>query len=548
MYYIWGYIVIILIASVLMTIQQQTNQGSFRVEHFTNDGIELTTKPLEVYFTNDLDRCDFPGSKTFSSDPTISNTEVDYNYDVKWYEKMYEYLKAYYGITYDDNSPTPEQNATLMELQSIIDNYKGHPGQHKTNCKVKVPNWVTFMPTTETILLGNIKNNATRGKPNSWAYIGHPQPNVNYLLPNGIDFVLDENKDDYYKIKLPDGTVYTRGAITEFSDKMITALYCDTVRQFNDFVIYFGLKIDPETNIVKFIKKNTEVDINNISDYDIVTFFAPFFSIENVTQRGKKEVVTKAAVKKPYRVTRIMKTLCGVLQKQLTNIEVTVMFEGTSEIKSIISNLTDSKYYAGGTDVIADTKRRLDAELNKLSREIGNLQIAYNDAVKEYDKLSTEINNLDKKINDEQLKINVSKRLKSRWWYSNWNTSMRDRVDVQEKSLQEKYDKLVQEKDTLSVTHKTKNGQVQISKDTLDDKNLEYSSLKRLRDNVDEYSKFMNEQLIRDIRNMLVNEKLRVDTSEQPVYISKKNPQKRVELPGLYWRHLSYDGNLYIVL
>lgn len=563
--YIWGYIVIILAASILMTVK--SSLAPLKIEHFqsnveTNE-VELETKPMEVYFTDDIERCDFPSSKYFTTDSTIANTEVDYSFDVKWYKRMFRYLKT----IYDDMLPywkepnscnvdekCKERAATLLQLRSIIDNYERFPGDHRTKCKVKVPGWVTFMPkrtdikTSEKILLGDITNNATRGPPNSWAFIGNTRPNIYYLTANGIEFALDKNKDDYYKITV-DGTTYTRGAIQEFSKNMINAIYCDAITDdYNDYVIYLGLQIDPETNIVNFIKNNKVVEIQDITDYDIVKFFVPFFQLEDVVDGGKVEYIERSAITKAYKVTRIVKSLCGVLKKKITDVDITVTFEGKSEIKSILTNLAESKYYSGGTETIAKTKIDLTAKLDQLTKDIDSaIKSYYNKLQLESDARNILQGDIDT-INNKTREIEVLKRLKTRWWFSTWSSDTQNSINKKLEARNTEYGKINNSISQSLTQYNTAKANTSAALTLWNQKVEEYNNTKKIRDNVDDYGRYMHAELIKDIRNMLVNQKMHVDTSTQPVYVSKKDSNKRVELPGLYWRHLSYDGNLYVVL
>lgn len=76
--------------------------------------------------------------------------------------------------------------------------------------------------------------------------------------------------------------------------------------------------------------------------------------------------------------------------------------------------------------------------------------------------------------------------------------------------------------------------------------------MQTVQQNLNYYAQYMNEQLLRDIRSMLVTNKLQVNLDADasrypPPYVNQKKDVV-VHYPRYYWKYVSYDGNLYVVL
>jgi hypothetical protein len=560
MHHFFGYLMIVLVATVMMTLKGY--DPYMKIEHFQSNeqgDIPLEAKPSEIYFTSDVKRCDFPSAFDFTTDNTIAHRKVDYTWNVKWYQKLYEYLRAVYGITYDGASPTPTQNATLLELQYIIDQYKNFPGPHKVGtCKVALPNWYTFMPyrtdikTSERILLGNIEQNSARGPPNSWAFIGHANPSIQTLAENGLEFELDPVKDDWWKLSTYDGKQYYRAAISEFSENMVTRTYCEEGEGYNQSSIALGFQIDPETKKVTFIKQSRPVEITDITDYDILTFFKPFFTDEQITNKGNKEYLSKISTTRAYKVTKLSKNLCDTISKSYTDIDVIIGFNDESTIKSIITSVADGVYFKGKTSDVAKMTADVTARFEQVKVDLATTKKNYDDAVTELASTEASLARYRDAYNATLGNLNAFKRIKGKWWFKTWTTNTRNNVENKINELQSQLRDNEKQHRSNWTNRNSARTKVNTTKNLYDQKKEEYNNTKRILDDLQYYSKYMNETLMKDIRTMLINNKLQVNTDADqtdypPPYFNKKT-YTTVYHPRHYWKHLSYDGNLYVVL
>jgi hypothetical protein len=265
-------------------------------------------------------------------------------------------------------NPTPRQNAILMQLQYVIDQYARFPFG-AGSCKVTIPTWGSVMlqrnsVADEKILMGNIENNAARGPPETWAFIAHPNPNVPVLSGGDILFAPDnDDSESYFKIRTSTGQEYTRAALKSFSPNVSRQLYCSETNDYNNYTIPFGLKIHPDTGRTVFIKGSREVDVSDITDTDIVVFFAPFFKDEYVQTTAGTENLYKVPYTRTYSVSRISQNPCGVLSRSFTPSQVSVTFNDVATVKSITTSMADGKYLKGNSDTLKVMSRNLDQEV-----------------------------------------------------------------------------------------------------------------------------------------------------------------------------------------
>jgi hypothetical protein len=546
---LFGYIVVIILCAIVATYIR----ASIHTEHFQSDEgvdgvddllpvqeLEVRT-PLDIYYTDDVKTCDTPGG-FYVGESKNDAYVIDYSFDVAWYKKLYDSIRGVVG----NYNPTPRQNAVLMQLQYVIDQYPRFPFG-SGSCKVTVPNWGSVMlqrnsvESDERILFGDIENNKERGTPQTWAFIAHPDPNVPSLSGGDILFATDgADNENYFKIRTSTGQEYTRAALKSFSADVARQLYCSETNEYNNYNIPFGIKIHPATGRAVFIKNSREVDVADVTDTDIIVFFAPFFKQEYIKNASGSEELYKVPFSQTYNVSRVIQTPCGVLLRKFTPSQVVVTFSDVAVVKTIATNMTDGKYLKGDSNTLKEKSSLLDKDIEEKRYKAQDLFERYKELQRKERDIKDNYDTVKRKYSDAYWEAIRYGNLARRRNWSRWTNRRleldairrRDEHAVELKNIKNSLDTKRSEVGTMHTSYK----------DTIGEIDALVATKKKLQEYVD----FMNDELIRDIRSMLVTNKL-VASSVQQVYV-RGSDGENIPLPPLYWRYLSYDGNLYVVL
>jgi hypothetical protein len=534
-----------------------------RIEHFgAPPPLKLDSKELAVYFTDDINECVASGVFYISTkDPKYKTKDyvIDYSYNVEWYKKLLQYHELMKG----GFNLTEAENDIILRLKYIIAQYDRFPGGPGT-CKVTIPRWRSIFAVpdnpadTDDVIFGDIEKNKPRGKPNSWAFMVHPNPNIALLEGNDVSFV-KTGSNDYYKISTgSDSTIMTRATLNNFKGDTVKKLYCSEVNDIKDDYIAFGLKINPYTRQVWFIKHNKTLSIQNIGQLtyaEILKFFTPFFPEESKDLKDNNEIIYKNATAVTKPVTRILKNLCGVEKKQVTTCTVTVTFTENPDIKSIPLNMSDGIYFFGKTTRVQESMVELDNIINRLRNEMkdladkmvnaqNQLKIALDDletfkrhygySIWRIEAYKNEMSDLIHKFRRREVSLSI--------FYQDMRRYIRERKDWIK--LSRKYRLDVENKTRV---YKQKIAEFNTAYELYSAKKQEFEHHEGLRRDVDALKQNMTNEFIKDVSRMIITGKL-VMVDNPNARIDKTPDNKSVMFPETYWQVLSHDGNLYVEL
>lgn len=550
-------IILFIVLAVVATIRESSSMMP-KVEHFENavSDIEVRT-PMDIYYTNDIKSCDTPGAYKIYDSPKYSDEEykIDYSFDVEWYRKLQEYHKLLKG----QYNATAEENEIILKLQYIIDQYEGFP-DGPGSCKITVPKWGVMMPANERIIFGrNLDNNKSRGSPSSWAFAVHENPNVAELKGEDISFATTNDKiNKYFKVTAADGKKYVRAVLNNFDPKTARKLYCSETRLYNDYRIVFGLKIDPVTKQVQFIKNNKEVRADDISDYDIIRFFVPFFTDQTTDIKDGQQHILVEPHARTFSITRILRNPCGALTKHMTPSKITINFNKSADVKRVPINMRDSRYFVGKTQDMNESRKEIDGNISRLRYEVDDTYskfesatIAEQDYAKDVERSKSayigtlaNIQDTTKQMNDVTEKISQAKD-----WPTQYSLIQKKKNLEQELAAMNTQLPLYE----LDLRNKTnaiseKRALTQSAAEMYNQKNADLDYYNRLKKEHSELGTFMQTELIKDIRALVATMSLTVVDDQNALKVRRTLDDKMIVFPDFYWRYLSYDGNLYVVL
>lgn len=557
------YITLLVMLIVLAVVATVTETNRIKVEHFELPPAKLSSNDLTINYTDDIYPCWLPGIFYISDDPQYKKDAyvIDYSFDVQWYKKLLDYHQTMKGANFN---PTETEGIIMQRLKEIIMEYDKFPFGPGT-CKITVPNWKSLytipenVQDTDLVLFGDIKRNIDRKSPDSWAFIAHQNPNIPLLDSKDISFAkYDNNGDSFYKINV-DGVEMTRASLNNFEGSTAKKLYCSEIRESNEDYIAFGLKINPFTRQVAFIKENKPLTIGEISRltvWEVVKFFAPFFPKESLNYENGNENVYKAPIPLTKPVTRITKSICGALKKKDTPSTITVTFTENAGVKSIPTNMTDGKYFFGVKKTVEENMKELDSIISRLNYDMDDkanrwkaAQEALTDAQNDLEKYKGHYGYATWKIkyafkDDVNNAVNRYRNREISW--RQLIREVRDLIkdNAEWKKRQAQY-KLDVESKTRKLTEKTNES------NTIEELYFavksEFEHHQRIRSQVQYIIEAMTDDFIKNVTRMVAWGKLVViDDPNAKVEATPDN--KSIIFPEMYWRYLSYDGNLYVEL
>ena len=537
---------IVLVAAIVLMLTtsidhfQTSPSETLEIDGLPVQKVEVKT-PLSIYYTDKVDQCDTPGA-FYIADIRDDAYKIDYSFDVTWYKKLYGNVVAAIG----GYNPTPQMNLILMQLQEVIDQYSKFPFG-PSSCKVTVPRWGNIMlkrddvNTDENIILGDISQNKARGPPSTWAFIGHPSPNIP-LLQNeeGITFSTD-GESNHFRIKsATDDQEYVRATLSNFGPNVARTLFCSESSEMSDSFITFGIKVDPNTGRAVFIKNNREADVRDITDLDIIMFFAPFFREERIDLTPQSEKLVKLPSTRMFTVMRLTKDPCGVVRKSMTPAQLFVTFNDVATLKNIANNVSDGRYLKGNSEKMKMTNENLDGTIAKAKEDMDTAYGVYvkarsdeevtrrtkDDAVQQYNSIYNTLRSI--------LMFRSAK-----WWA--FSNRSRERINQAVAHWEGRRSDKALEIRNYNLAVDQKRAILQSTYSAYIEKYNDFRYYTDIKSKIHGYIDFMNDELIRDIRTMLV-------TNRMQLYTTSPRRVGEVTIPDVYWRYLSHDGNLYIVL
>jgi hypothetical protein len=500
----------------------------------------LEAVPAQVYYTDKKRECDLPGA-FYIGDIVDDAYKIDLGYDVEYYKRLYEALNKKY--TTGNRNPTPQENDVLMQVDDLIKQYARFPGPHQIKCKIELPNWYTIRPkrkdfeNDEELILGDISQNASRGPPEHWAFIGRENVSPGMLDGNGLLYAKVENDnqedvDDYYYLEVS-GKKLARGAFPSFSEDIVKRLHCSEMPLLTDFVVTCGLRIDPKTNIVTFIRNNEPVAPETLSDVDIIKYFRPFFVEQQAVQTANNsETVFSFAETASKPIIRLIKDSCNAIVKELVPANVTITFSKQATLKTV-TNGDGNRFYKGTVTDLQANDRQLNTEVNKKQGILNNALTRYLSDWNRYRSNVNELHRLGALLKAITVGAWILERIgRAVRWLSR---SLRNRINDRIRSLNNQKVQVRARMNAVRHSIDATRASMQTSRNNYSAANSDLNYTLSIKNNVNEYIKFMNDELLKNIRNMLATDKL--------VLV----PDTTGLVPA-YWKYLSYDGNLYVML
>lgn len=292
---------------------------------------EMIRKPLTIYYTKHIDQCNSPGVY-YINDKKDETYRINFGFHVEYYRELYKHLREqFYGV---NTSPTPEENALLVGVQDIIEQYDRFVDDQKQACKYTIPNWYHFAPKSENLLLGEIQDNKTRGLSKHWALIGQTKDKDIQTLEGITQLKMRTEPHEGYYIKV-DGSndEHNLYSLDSYSKETVKNLYCTPNQSFQ---LRFGLVIEPRTLNTAFIMNGTKTESYNLSDEDVkyvLKLLNLAMSISGTDDEYQALINTSNKIE--TQVVRLQKNICDTVSRELSPIRCTVTFKDTSALRYI---------------------------------------------------------------------------------------------------------------------------------------------------------------------------------------------------------------------
>lgn len=492
----------------------------------------LKTQPLTIYYTKEINKCNAPGTY-FIGNIQDESYRINFAYDVSYYKALYKELqKKYTGV---NRSPTPQENAILIEIDDLIKEYDKFIDHGKIFCKHNIANLQHFASTTEDNLLGDIPQNKSRGSPEHWVLLGKKRnlPSMNYVGVRPVATVGDHPEPYYIQVNGKDD-LYSLNVLMDYSKETVKDMFCKENGRGIGYTMRSGICYNPNSKKLLFIKDSALVEASRLTDWDIIRYFRFLFRTQKVVDN---DASLESVVVKPESFTRqlvrLRKNICDTIQKELTPVNATLRFTDVAIIKEIQKSAANRYYQGTSKDM-----RSMDAELNK---DIATRRETMRQAHRTYRASKREYNEFKKLYPNLIIVLIIMYRLRLQFiQLSNNQRYMQSgrgqrrvyrTIDLLNDALQRQ--KLRIEAYHMRLQQHKANIQTQYNKYQAALDSLRYYM--RIKNNLNDYIRFMNRKLISSIRQLLIQNKVKIDFTSSTIV-----PE--------YLRYLSHDGNLYILL